>query len=131
MIRSGGAHGTDAGASAERGLGARSHPGAGEWQNARALEAYESRGALVAGGTREEAQRQLLQAWSKDRHSTPNESLLILAYTREEVRELNRQAREILKGEGRLGPGQTVETTRGLREFAAGDRIMSCATRKS
>ncbi len=96
-----------------------------------ALEAYESRGALVAGGTREEAQRQLLSAWSKDRHSTPNESLLILAYTREEVRELNRQAREILKGEGRLGPGQTVETTRGLREFAAGDRIMFLRNEKS
>ena len=100
-------------------------------ETARALEAYESRGALLAGATREEAQRRLLHAWTQDRHDRPNESRLILAYTREDVRELNAQARDIVKGEGRLGAGETVQTTRGLREFAAGDRVMFLRNEKS
>jgi Ti-type conjugative transfer relaxase TraA len=96
-----------------------------------ALDAYQSHGAIVAGATREEAQRQLLSAWSNDRKANPNESRLILAYTRDDVRGLNREAREILKGEGRLGRGETVQTTRGAREFATGDRIMFLRNEKS
>jgi Ti-type conjugative transfer relaxase TraA len=96
-----------------------------------ALKSYDSQGALVGSATREEAQRQLLSTWSKDRSANPNESRLILAYTRDDVRELNRQAREILKGEGNLSAGQTVQTTRGAREFAAGDRIMFLRNEKS
>ena len=50
--------------------------------------------------------------------------LSALAYTRDEVKDLNREAREILKGDGKLDGGQTIQTARGAREFAAGDRIM-------
>lgn len=96
-----------------------------------ALRSYESHGALIAGATREDAQRQLLSAWSKDRKANPSESRLILAYTRDDVRELNREVREILKGEGRLGRSETVQTARGAREFAAGDRIMFLRNEKS
>jgi ATP-dependent exoDNAse (exonuclease V) alpha subunit len=96
-----------------------------------AINAYGSHGALIARATREEAQRQLLAAWSKDRKANPNESRLILAYTRDDVRELNREAREILKAEGKFGRGEAVQTTRGAREFAAGDRIMFLRNEKS
>jgi Ti-type conjugative transfer relaxase TraA len=96
-----------------------------------AIKAYESHGAIVAGATREDAQRQLLAAWSKDRAVHPTESRLILAYTRDDVRELNREAREILKREGKLGRGEAVQTARGAREFAAGDRIMFLRNEKS
>jgi Ti-type conjugative transfer relaxase TraA len=96
-----------------------------------ALKVYESHGAIVAGATREEAQRQLLAAWSRDRTANPTESRLILAYTRDDARELNLEAREILKREGRLGRSETVQTTRGAREFAAGDRIMFLRNEKS
>jgi hypothetical protein len=54
-----------------------------------------------------------------------------LAYTRDDVRELNAQAREILRGEGKLGRGEAVQTIRGAREFAAGDRIMFLRNEKS
>ncbi len=96
-----------------------------------ALSTYESQGAIVAGGNREEAQRRLLAAWSKDRHDSPDESRLILAYTRDDVRELNTRAREILKGEGKLLAGESVQTARGAREFAAGDRILFLRNEKS
>ena len=96
-----------------------------------ALKAYESHGAILASATHEGAQAGLLAAWSRDRKSHPTESRLILAYTREHVRDLNHQAREILKEEGRLGAGEAVQTTRGEREFAAGDRIMFLRNEKS
>jgi Ti-type conjugative transfer relaxase TraA len=96
-----------------------------------ALKAYESRGAIVAAPTREDAQKELLTSWVKDRQSAPNESRLILAYTRESVRELNEQARAILKEEGGLSGGQSVATSRGAREFAAGDRILFLRNEKS
>ena len=89
-----------------------------------ALKTYDSQGALIASATREQAREQLLKLWSRDRVADPAESRLILAYTRDDVRELNAQAREMLKGEGSLRGGETIETTRGAREFAAGDRIM-------
>jgi Ti-type conjugative transfer relaxase TraA len=96
-----------------------------------ALRAYDSQGALVGSATREDAQRQLLGAWSKDRNEKPAESRLILAYTKDDVRDLNHAAREILKAEGNLSAGQTVQTIRGAREFAAGDRIMFLRNEKS
>jgi Ti-type conjugative transfer relaxase TraA len=96
-----------------------------------ALQTYDSQGALITGATREEVQQQLLNTWSQDRAANPQESRLILAYTRDDVRELNAEAREILKGEGKLGGGEAVQTTRGLREFAAGDRIMFLRNEKS
>jgi len=96
-----------------------------------ALQAYDAHRAIIAAPTREEAQQQLLAAWSKDRQQAPGESKVILAYTRDAVKALNAQAREILKGEGRLAAGQSIHTTRGDREFAAGDRILFLRNEKS
>ena len=96
-----------------------------------ALNAYDSKGALIAAATREDAQRQLLAAWSQDRTANPKESRLILAYTRDDVKDLNAAAREVLKSEGFLTAGQTIQTTRGAREFAPGDRIMFLRNEKS
>jgi hypothetical protein len=47
------------------------------------------------------------------------------------VGELNLLAREILKREGQLSGGQVVQTSRGKREFAAGDRILFLKNEKS
>jgi hypothetical protein len=44
---------------------------------------------------------------------------------------LNAAARETLKSEGFLSSGQTIQTTRGMREFAPGDRIMFLRNEKS
>jgi len=47
----------------------------------------------------------------------------MLAYRRDEVRELNLQAKQIRRDAGELGRDFSVQTERGPREFAAGDRV--------
>ena len=48
----------------------------------------------------------------------------MLAYTRVDVRELNKLARARLRQAGELGEDRTIATERGERGFAEGDRIM-------
>jgi ATP-dependent exoDNAse (exonuclease V) alpha subunit len=47
----------------------------------------------------------------------------MLAYTREDAKELNARARELRQAAGESGQGETIATERGAREFAAGDRL--------
>ena len=61
----------------------------------------------------------------------PSESRLILAYTREDVRELNAAARETRKTRLELGRAESVITVRGEREFAVHDRILFLRNEKS
>jgi Ti-type conjugative transfer relaxase TraA len=96
-----------------------------------ALSAYEGQGALIATDTREKAREALLQQWAKDQAAKPNASQLIVAYTRNDVRELNGQAREIRKTRHELGAGESIQTTRGEREIAVNERIMFLRNEKS
>lgn len=48
----------------------------------------------------------------------------MLAYTRDDVSALNSLARERMQAAGALGPDHTVETTRGARLFAEGERVV-------
>lgn len=66
-----------------------------------------------------------------DRVRDPTASQMLLAYTRADVAELNRLAREVLRAAGSLGPDQAVETTNGERAFAAGDRVMFLRNERS
>ncbi len=54
----------------------------------------------------------------------PEESRVMLASTRADVADLNRLARERLRAAGALGVDQVVQTERGERRFADGDRLM-------
>jgi Ti-type conjugative transfer relaxase TraA len=106
-----------------------------EWQRAatrdlaagrtrEALAAYRAHGQVQGFENRETARAALLQAWataSSTSGSAP--AALMLAYTRADVRALNEGARTLRHAQGELGAGETVETTRGARAFAAGDRI--------
>ena len=88
--------------------------------------------------TRERAKDELIRAWGDDRAAQGAEKAsLILAHTRADVRELNQQAREILKQRGELGPELKIEVERelmapdgtltherGERSFAPGERVM-------
>ena len=47
----------------------------------------------------------------------------MLAYTRDDVRALNRRARELRQAAGELGKAETITTERGAREMAVGDRL--------
>ena len=90
-----------------------------------ALERYAAAGMVLASDTRGEARAALVAGWDEARRERPEESRIILAYTRDDVRDLNELARAQLRAAGELRtPDQVVQTERGARAFAAGDRIM-------
>lgn len=96
-----------------------------------AIERYDAAGAIHGHDTRDEARRALVADWMAVQVRDPAGSQMLLAYTRADVAELNRLARETLRAAGRLGPDQAVETTNGERVFAAGDRVMFLRNERS
>ena len=94
-------------------------------RTAEALERYAGAGMVQASGTRAAAKVALVAGWDAVRQESPSSSQVILAYTRDDVRDLNELARERMRLAGVLhGADQVVQTERGERAFAAGDRIM-------
>ena len=91
---------------------------------ATALGRYAEAGMVHASGTSAEAKAALVAGWDLERQRQPEESLVMLASTRVDVADLNRLARERLQAVGALGPDQVVQTERGERRFAGGDRLM-------
>jgi hypothetical protein len=89
-----------------------------------ALGRYERAGMVQGHGTREEARAALVDGWAAERAAAPERSQVILAYTRADVAELNGLARDRLRQAGELGPDQVVQTERGARAMASGDRLM-------
>jgi Ti-type conjugative transfer relaxase TraA len=85
-------------------------------QTREALVAYEREQRVKAEPTRAQAREAMIMAWDRAGRDRPSESRLMLAYTRDDVQALNERARE-------LGTSEVIETARGSREFAAGDRL--------
>ncbi|MET4682735.1 Ti-type conjugative transfer relaxase TraA [Brevundimonas faecalis] len=96
-----------------------------------AIERYDAAGAVHGHDTRDDARRALVADWMADQQRNPAASQMLLAYTRADVAELNRLAREMLRAAGRLGPDQAVETTNGERAFAVGDQVMFLRNERS
>jgi hypothetical protein len=96
-----------------------------------ALTAYEQRGHVHAAETREQARAELVDSWDRARNEAPEASRIILTHTNDEVQELNGLARDRLRNAGELGEEVAVQTLRGQREFAAGDRIMFLRNERS
>ncbi len=96
-----------------------------------ALEAYDARGAVHAASTREEARRELIERWDRERQAAPDATRIILTHTNAEVRELNDLARSRLRGAGELGEEVRVGVERGERGFASGDRVMFLKNERS
>lgn len=92
-------------------------------QTADALDRYEREGMVHAHDTHAHAMKALIRRWDEARRAAPNQSQIILAYTRADVRALNMQARAVRRMAGELPLGQHVQTANGVREFAAGDRL--------
>jgi len=104
----------------------------------RAFNRYQAHHAIHFGENRDTAKEDLIKDWSEYRAAQGREKAsLILAHTRADVRELNLQARAILKERGELGQDVKVEVVRelasddgtislerGERYFAQGDRVM-------
>jgi len=94
-------------------------------RTAEALDRYAGAGMVQAAGTRTAAKAALVAGWDAVRQGSPEASQVILAYTRDDVRDLNELARERMRLAGALrGADQVVQTERGERAFAAGDRLM-------
>jgi len=100
-------------------------------RTAGALESYEGRGHLHVTDTRECARAELIERWDGDRTSHPEHSCIILTHTNDEVQALNGLARERTREAGALGEDVKIETARGVRELAAGDRIMFLRNERS
>lgn len=87
------------------------------------LSKYKEHDHLHHAETQTEAKQRLIEQWNDVRHSMPNETQLIMAYTRADVKELNSLAREIKEKDGELGESITFEMNSGQRQFAKGDRV--------
>ncbi len=92
-----------------------------------AIERYEAAGMVHAHGTLEEAKVALITGWAAACQAAqpgePELRQIMLAYRREEVRDLNERARAVRQAAGELGADWRVQTERGERVFAAGDRL--------
>jgi Ti-type conjugative transfer relaxase TraA len=89
-----------------------------------ALGRYDEAGMVESHATRAEARAAVVTGWDAARQAAPEQSSVILAYTRADVRELNELARGRMREAGVLGEDRMVSTERGERAFAEGDRIM-------
>lgn len=102
-----------------------------------ALDAYAQRGRIVEFETRRDVIERLVADWAEARSDLLRNSaafehpgrlrgdeLLVLAHTNDDVRKLNEALRNVMIGEGALTGARQFQTARGLREFAAGDRII-------
>ncbi|KEO90711.1 conjugal transfer protein TraA [Erythrobacter longus] len=89
-----------------------------------AIRTYEERGMVHAADTREAARAALIERWEQERRGSFGDSQIILTHTNDEVRELNKMAREKMRDAGALGADTTIRSARGERQFASGDRII-------
>ncbi|TAJ70418.1 MAG: Ti-type conjugative transfer relaxase TraA [Phenylobacterium sp.] len=89
-----------------------------------ALARYAGAGMVHAHDTQDAARAALVERWAAHRAAEPERSQVMLAYTRDDVAELNSLARASMREAGGLGEDQTIATARGSREMAAGDRLM-------
>ena len=96
---------------------------------ARALTGYSDKGFVRGHETADEARAAMLESWA--RSVARGDSVLMLAHSRKDVQELNELAREMRKGRGELTEGAIVETKRGQREMAVGERIYFLRNEKS
>lgn len=88
-----------------------------------ALTRYEHHQHIHAFQTEVSAKAGLIELWNDARLSEPDKSQIILAYTRADVKALNESARECRQQLGELGQAYQVQTERGEREFAVGERL--------
>jgi Ti-type conjugative transfer relaxase TraA len=96
-----------------------------------ALDRYEAAGMVRGHETREAARSALVDGWDSVRQARPEASQLMLAHTRADVAKLNQLARARMRDAGALGADQVVQTERGERAFAPGDRVMFLRNERS
>jgi len=101
------------------------------------LDAYAQKGCIVETETQAEIIDRIVADWAGARRDLlektavgecpgrlRGDELLVLAHTNDDVRKLNEALRKVMIYEGALTGARQFRTARGLREFAAGDRII-------
>jgi Ti-type conjugative transfer relaxase TraA len=96
-----------------------------------ALERYEAAGMVTGHETHKAARGALVDGWDAVRQARPEASQVMLAHTRADVAELNQLARGRMRDAGALGEDQVIQTERGERTFAPGDRVMFLRNERS
>lgn len=102
------------------------------------LDAYAQRGRIVETEQRVEVVERIVADWSAAREQViarsraaghdgrlRGDEMLVLAHTNEDVKRLNESLRGVMNAAGALTAAREFRTERGIREFAAGDRIIS------
>ncbi|MDT8278494.1 Ti-type conjugative transfer relaxase TraA [Roseomonas mucosa] len=92
-------------------------------RTAAALDRYAAAGLVQRHRTREAARAGVIAAWQAGRRERPEESRIILAHEREDVRALNEAARAMRRQAGELGPDRLLQTGAGLLALAEGERV--------
>ncbi|WP_374595177.1 Ti-type conjugative transfer relaxase TraA [Sphingosinicella sp.] len=100
-------------------------------RTAEAVQTLKEHDRVHGAPTEADAKKALIDHWDKDRTTQPQKSRLILAHTRADVAELNALARQRLRLGRQLGDDVRVETTKGAKPFARGDRVMFLRNEKS
>lgn len=88
-----------------------------------ALARYDRAGMVQGHATLNQAKDAMIAGWDAARRENPQARQIMLAYRRDDVRDLNERARAVRQAAGELGETYRVATERGAREFAAGDRV--------
>jgi Ti-type conjugative transfer relaxase TraA len=100
-------------------------------RTAEAIHAFKEHDRIHGAPTEADAKKELIDRWDKERKAQPQKSRLILAHTRADVASLNALARQRLRLGRQLGLDVSIETTKGRKPFARGDRVMFLRNEKS
>lgn len=92
-------------------------------RTANGLLAYEQHDNVHTFNTKDAAMTSMIEQWDEVRSQSLDKSQIMLAYTRDEVRQLNEQARRMRHAQGELGQDHAIKTSHGQRSFAEQDRI--------
>ena len=87
------------------------------------LDLYAKASHIHEAATKALAKAEMIQLWNDVRLQNPQTSQIMLAYTRDDVKDLNEKARALRQKQGELGQELTFKTFRGDRNFAECDRV--------
>lgn len=93
----------------------------GEFRQALAI--FDKQRATHRRESRDQAMKDLVEAWKRDTKAEPEKTRLVFAYTNEEIKQLNIGLRDAYREQGRLGRDHEFETADGKIAVATGDRL--------
>ena len=88
-----------------------------------ALARYEAAGMVRGHATLDDAKAAIVAGWDAARQEHPDARQIMLAYRRDDVRDLNARARAVRQAAGELGDDYGCRRSAGRADFAAGDRV--------